>query len=203
MPFKYEKKKGGFRHWSLYHVLLLICSMQLLLGCFCLGFVTSYVPKTIIDAYLTAAALHVIVSQFAFIFDVALDFHEGPLGIFYVSKFIVSQRNTCFLEVGSKKNNFRNGRQLPSKPIAEGCLYKPQLQFTSPSCCLEQCMKLIVWRARRKICMHILNYLRMPTIVAEHKLEEKLPFPSIDRHGQAIGLTISLLYLTETQESPS
>ncbi|XP_042656104.1 testis anion transporter 1 isoform X2 [Tyto alba] len=57
--------------------------IQLLLGCFCLGFVTSYVPKTLIDAYLTAAALHVIVSQFSFIFDVVLDFHKGPLGIFY------------------------------------------------------------------------------------------------------------------------
>ncbi|XP_065505794.1 testis anion transporter 1 isoform X2 [Caloenas nicobarica] len=57
--------------------------IQLLLGCFCLGFVTTYVPKTIIDAYLAAAALHVIVSQLAFIFDIVLDFHEGPLGIFY------------------------------------------------------------------------------------------------------------------------
>ncbi|KFV59909.1 Testis anion transporter 1, partial [Tyto alba] len=57
--------------------------IQLLLGCFCLGFVTSYVPKTLIDAYLTAAALHVIVSQFSFIFDIVLDFHKGPLGIFY------------------------------------------------------------------------------------------------------------------------
>ncbi|KAM6192042.1 testis anion transporter 1 [Sarcoramphus papa] len=57
--------------------------IQLLLGCFCLGFVTTYVPKTLIDAYLAAAALHVIVSQFTFIFDVMLDFHKGPLGIFY------------------------------------------------------------------------------------------------------------------------
>ncbi|KFV60698.1 Testis anion transporter 1, partial [Gavia stellata] len=57
--------------------------IQLLLGCFCLGFVTTYVPKTLIDAYLTAAALHVIVSQFTFIFDVMLDFHKGPLDIFY------------------------------------------------------------------------------------------------------------------------
>ncbi|KAM9595594.1 testis anion transporter 1 isoform 1-T2 [Morphnus guianensis] len=57
--------------------------IQLLLGCFCLGFVTTYLPKTLIDAYLTAAALHVIVSQFTFIFDVMLDFHKGPLGIFY------------------------------------------------------------------------------------------------------------------------
>ncbi|XP_072700628.1 testis anion transporter 1 isoform X3 [Ciconia boyciana] len=57
--------------------------IQLLLGCFCLGFVTTYVPKTLIDAYLTAAALHVIVSQFTFIFDVMLDLHKGPLDIFY------------------------------------------------------------------------------------------------------------------------
>ncbi|XP_035749645.1 testis anion transporter 1 isoform X2 [Egretta garzetta] len=57
--------------------------IQLLLACFCLGFVTTYVPKTLIDAYLTAAALHVIVSQFTFIFDIMLDFHKGPLDIFY------------------------------------------------------------------------------------------------------------------------
>ncbi|NWS61222.1 S26A8 protein, partial [Chunga burmeisteri] len=57
--------------------------IQLLLGCFCLGFVTTYVPKTLIDAYLTAAALHVTVSQFTFIFDVMLDLRKDPLGIFY------------------------------------------------------------------------------------------------------------------------
>ncbi|NXH72713.1 S26A8 protein, partial [Hydrobates tethys] len=57
--------------------------IQLLLGCFCLGFITTYVPKTLIDAYLTAAALHVIVAQFAFIFDIMLGFHKGPLDIFY------------------------------------------------------------------------------------------------------------------------
>ncbi|XP_040391669.1 testis anion transporter 1 isoform X4 [Cygnus olor] len=56
--------------------------IQLLLGCFCLGFVTKYLPKTLVDAYLTAAALHVIVSQFIFIFGVMLDFHKGPQDIF-------------------------------------------------------------------------------------------------------------------------
>ncbi|KFW62816.1 Testis anion transporter 1, partial [Pygoscelis adeliae] len=64
-------------------ITLLTGIIQLLLGCFCLGFVTTYVPKTLIDAYLTAAALHVIVSQFTFIFDVMLDFYKGPLDIFY------------------------------------------------------------------------------------------------------------------------
>ncbi|XP_025912363.1 testis anion transporter 1 isoform X1 [Apteryx rowi] len=57
--------------------------IQLLLGCFCLGFVTTYLPKTLVDAYLTAAALHVIVSQFTFIFGIMIDFHKGPLDIFY------------------------------------------------------------------------------------------------------------------------
>ncbi|XP_068516368.1 testis anion transporter 1 isoform X4 [Anas acuta] len=56
--------------------------IQLLLGCFCLGSVTKYLPKTLVDAYLTAAALHVIVSQFIFIFGVMLDFHKGPRDIF-------------------------------------------------------------------------------------------------------------------------
>ncbi|NXI65222.1 S26A8 protein, partial [Anseranas semipalmata] len=56
--------------------------IQLLLGCCCLGFVTAYLPKTLIDAYLTAAALHVIVSQFTFISDIMLDFHKGPQDIF-------------------------------------------------------------------------------------------------------------------------
>ncbi|XP_073175983.1 testis anion transporter 1 isoform X1 [Lepidochelys kempii] len=57
--------------------------IQLLLGCFCLGFVTTYLPKTLIDSYLTAAALHVIVSQFSFIFGIVINFHMGPLAIFY------------------------------------------------------------------------------------------------------------------------
>ncbi|XP_035203257.1 testis anion transporter 1 isoform X2 [Oxyura jamaicensis] len=56
--------------------------IQLLLGCCCLGFVTKYLPKTLVDAYLTAAALHVIVSQFIFIFGVMFDYHKGPRDIF-------------------------------------------------------------------------------------------------------------------------
>ncbi|NXF37774.1 S26A8 protein, partial [Nyctibius bracteatus] len=57
--------------------------IQLLLGCCCLGFVTTYVPKTLIDASLTAAPLHVIVSQFTFIFDIKLAFYKGSLENLY------------------------------------------------------------------------------------------------------------------------
>ncbi|OXB71098.1 UNVERIFIED_CONTAM: hypothetical protein H355_016983 [Colinus virginianus] len=58
--------------------------MQLLLGCFCLKSVTAYLPKALIDAYLSAAALLVVVSQFTFIFDVMLDFHKGSRDIFSI-----------------------------------------------------------------------------------------------------------------------
>ncbi|XP_031412810.1 testis anion transporter 1 isoform X5 [Meleagris gallopavo] len=58
--------------------------IQLLLGCFCLKSVTAYLPQALIDAYLSAAALLVIVSQFTFIFDVVLDFHNDSQDIFYI-----------------------------------------------------------------------------------------------------------------------
>ncbi|NXT19446.1 S26A8 protein, partial [Syrrhaptes paradoxus] len=64
-------------------VTLLTGIFQLLLACSCLGFVTAYVPKTLVDAYLAAAALHVIVSQLTFIFDIMIVFHQGPMSIFY------------------------------------------------------------------------------------------------------------------------
>ncbi|NXQ90878.1 S26A8 protein, partial [Nyctibius grandis] len=60
-------------------ITFLTAIIQLLLGCCCLGFVTTYVPKTLIDASLTAAPLHVTVSQFTFIFDIKLAFCKGPL----------------------------------------------------------------------------------------------------------------------------
>ncbi|XP_010016623.1 PREDICTED: testis anion transporter 1, partial [Nestor notabilis] len=58
--------------------------IQLLLGCCCLGLVKTYVPKTLIDACLTAAAVHVIVAQLTFIFDIVLDIPASPLDIFYI-----------------------------------------------------------------------------------------------------------------------
>lgn len=57
--------------------------IQLLLGCCCLGLVKTYVPKPLIDACLTAAAVHVIVAQLTFIFDIVLDIPASPLDIFY------------------------------------------------------------------------------------------------------------------------
>uniref|UniRef100_A0A8D0KFV2 Solute carrier family 26 member 8 n=1 Tax=Salvator merianae TaxID=96440 RepID=A0A8D0KFV2_SALMN len=55
----------------------------LLLGFIGLGFVTTYLSESLMNAYLTAAALHVIISQFTFIFGIVIDFHSGPLAFFY------------------------------------------------------------------------------------------------------------------------
>ncbi|KAM4645878.1 LOW QUALITY PROTEIN: testis anion transporter 1 [Amazona ochrocephala] len=57
--------------------------IQLLLGCCCLGLVKTYMPKTLISACLTAAAVHVIVAQLTFIFYIVLDIPASPLDIFY------------------------------------------------------------------------------------------------------------------------
>nr|XP_028589302.1 testis anion transporter 1 isoform X3 [Podarcis muralis] len=61
----------------------LVGIIQLLLCCIGLGFVTTYLSESLINAYLTAAALHVIISQFSFIFGIVIDFHSGPLAFFY------------------------------------------------------------------------------------------------------------------------
>ncbi|KAM8988017.1 testis anion transporter 1 isoform 3-T3 [Ara ararauna] len=57
--------------------------IQFLLGCCCLGRVKTYMPKTLINACLTAAAVRVIVAQLTFIFDIVLDIPASPLDIFY------------------------------------------------------------------------------------------------------------------------
>ncbi|XP_034979947.1 testis anion transporter 1 [Zootoca vivipara] len=61
----------------------LVGIIQLFLCCIGLGFVTTYLSESLINAYLTAAALHVIISQFSFIFGIVIDFHSGPLAFFY------------------------------------------------------------------------------------------------------------------------
>ncbi|XP_066480710.1 testis anion transporter 1 [Tiliqua scincoides] len=61
----------------------LVGIIQLLLCFIGVGYVTTYLSETLMNAYLTAAALHVIISQFSFIFGIVIDFHSGPLAFFY------------------------------------------------------------------------------------------------------------------------
>ncbi|ETE73338.1 Testis anion transporter 1, partial [Ophiophagus hannah] len=53
----------------------LVGIIQLLLAIIGLGFVTTYVSESLMNAYLTAAALHVIISQFSFIFGINLVYY--------------------------------------------------------------------------------------------------------------------------------
>uniref|UniRef100_A0A4X2LVV0 Solute carrier family 26 member 8 n=1 Tax=Vombatus ursinus TaxID=29139 RepID=A0A4X2LVV0_VOMUR len=57
--------------------------IQLLLGLLRLDFVTKYLPDTLINAYLAATALHVMMSQMCFIFGIMIRFHCGVIAFFY------------------------------------------------------------------------------------------------------------------------
>uniref|UniRef100_A0A7N4PZ60 Solute carrier family 26 member 8 n=1 Tax=Sarcophilus harrisii TaxID=9305 RepID=A0A7N4PZ60_SARHA len=59
--------------------------IQLLIGLLRLDFVTKYLPDTLINAYLAATALHVMMSQMCFIFGIMVRFHCGVIAFFYVS----------------------------------------------------------------------------------------------------------------------
>ncbi|KAM9005474.1 testis anion transporter 1 isoform X3 [Sarcophilus harrisii] len=57
--------------------------IQLLIGLLRLDFVTKYLPDTLINAYLAATALHVMMSQMCFIFGIMVRFHCGVIAFFY------------------------------------------------------------------------------------------------------------------------
>ncbi|XP_037375481.1 testis anion transporter 1 isoform X2 [Talpa occidentalis] len=57
--------------------------IQLCMSALGFGFVATYLPEAVISAYLAAAALHVILSQLAFIFGITISFHAGPASFFY------------------------------------------------------------------------------------------------------------------------
>ncbi|XP_029428634.1 testis anion transporter 1 isoform X3 [Rhinatrema bivittatum] len=57
--------------------------IQVILGCFHVGILTAYLSETLMSAYLTAAAVFIIVSQCTAIFGIGLGFHTGPFAIIY------------------------------------------------------------------------------------------------------------------------
>ncbi|XP_060045679.1 testis anion transporter 1 isoform X2 [Erinaceus europaeus] len=56
---------------------------KLSMGFLGFGFVATYLPEAVINAYLAATALHVIMSQLTGIFGVMISFHAGPVSFFY------------------------------------------------------------------------------------------------------------------------
>lgn len=64
-----------------------LCSFlfQLLLGIFQFGFIVIYLSQSLISGFTTAAAIHVLVSQLKFMFQLPVPGFNKPLGIIYVS----------------------------------------------------------------------------------------------------------------------
>ncbi|XP_036104556.1 testis anion transporter 1 [Molossus molossus] len=57
--------------------------IQLSMGMLGFGFLATYLPEAAISAYLTAAALHIILSQLTCILGIMISFHAGPIAFFY------------------------------------------------------------------------------------------------------------------------
>ncbi|KAK3566486.1 hypothetical protein QTP86_034064 [Hemibagrus guttatus] len=57
---------------------------QLLLGLVQFGFVVTYLSEPLVRAYTTAAAIHVMVSQFKYTFGISPNRYSGPLSLIYV-----------------------------------------------------------------------------------------------------------------------
>ncbi|KAM6185094.1 testis anion transporter 1 [Rhynchocyon petersi] len=57
--------------------------IQLSMGTLGFGFIATYLPESVISAYLAATALHIMLSQLTCIFGIMISFHSGPIAFFY------------------------------------------------------------------------------------------------------------------------
>ncbi|XP_013372343.1 PREDICTED: testis anion transporter 1 [Chinchilla lanigera] len=57
--------------------------IQLSMGVLGIGFMAMYLPEAVVNAYLAAAALHIVLSQLTFVLGVMITFHAGPIAFFY------------------------------------------------------------------------------------------------------------------------
>ncbi|NWY14339.1 S26A3 protein, partial [Aphelocoma coerulescens] len=65
--------------------------IQLLLGIFRFGFIVIYLSQSLISGFTTAAAIHVLVSQLKFMFQLPVPGYNKPFGIIYTLESIFSQ----------------------------------------------------------------------------------------------------------------
>lgn len=65
--------------------------MQVLMGCLQVGFVVIYLSESLISAFTTAAAVHVLVSQLKFMLQLTVPAHSDPFSLFKVLHSIFTQ----------------------------------------------------------------------------------------------------------------
>uniref|UniRef100_A0A8C3TGE2 Solute carrier family 26 member 3 n=1 Tax=Catharus ustulatus TaxID=91951 RepID=A0A8C3TGE2_CATUS len=71
--------------------------IQLLLGIFQFGFIVIYLSQSLISGFTTAAAVHVLVSQLKFMFQLPVPGFNKPFGIIYVSASQITNTNIADL----------------------------------------------------------------------------------------------------------
>uniref|UniRef100_A0A8C5L2Y4 Solute carrier family 26, member 8 n=1 Tax=Jaculus jaculus TaxID=51337 RepID=A0A8C5L2Y4_JACJA len=57
--------------------------IQLSMGMVGVGFMATYLPDAVVNAFLAAVALHIILAQITCIFGIMISFHAGPISFFY------------------------------------------------------------------------------------------------------------------------
>ncbi|XP_054844569.1 chloride anion exchanger [Eublepharis macularius] len=72
-------------------VTMLAGIFQLLLGVLRIGFIVIYLSQSLISGFTTAAAIHVVISQLKFIFQLPVPGYNKPLGIIWTLKSIFEQ----------------------------------------------------------------------------------------------------------------
>nr|XP_060634371.1 chloride anion exchanger [Anolis sagrei ordinatus] len=65
--------------------------IQLLLGVLRIGFIVMYLSQSLISGFTTAAAIHVVMSQLKFMFQLSVPGHNTPLGIIWILRDVFSQ----------------------------------------------------------------------------------------------------------------
>lgn len=84
------------------------------MGVLRLGFVVIYLSESLISGFTTAAAIHVVVSQLKFMFQLTVPAHTDPFSLFKVSIFF------CFKDKEYMKFTIMFPRELSFCAFATG-----------------------------------------------------------------------------------
>ncbi|XP_067834161.1 chloride anion exchanger-like, partial [Heptranchias perlo] len=87
--FPADMSKEDKQVWVAASVTFLVGIFQLALGLLQVGFIVIYLSDPMISGFTTAAAIHVLVSQLKFVFQLSVPGFSGPLSVIYTLKYII------------------------------------------------------------------------------------------------------------------
>ncbi|XP_072921399.1 chloride anion exchanger-like [Hemitrygon akajei] len=147
--FPADMSKEERQVWVAGSVTFLSGIFQLALGFLQVGFIVIYLSDSLISGFTTAAAIHVLVSQLKFVFQLTVPGFSGPLSLIYTLKHIfthITESNVADVIISViimsvvfvfKEINDRFKSKLPVPIPIEVIMV--QLGFKSPHCSVHVC----------------------------------------------------------------